>query len=140
MVEDNIKKARTIVSSLRKLLLNYELEETFCKSQIELCEIKQNKYRNGRSKWEKKQFILVSADLEKNNIMLKQIEKAKNDLSKNCDLILSNYNEDYRNIFSLFYIKEKTVEEISNKLKLPLNDIISIINRMNDDFIDLYEE
>lgn len=138
-MEDKIKKARTIIASLRKLLLNYELEELFCKKHIEIQKIKLEKFKNSRSKWGRKQFILTNAELDKNLIMLEQLNKSKKDLSANADLLLSSYNPTYKNIFSKFYIEEKTVEEISDKLKIPINEVRDIINKMNDDFIELYD-
>lgn len=135
---EEIKEATTIVDRIKKLLYNFDLAITYAKGEIKLREANINLYANDGRRYSQRRFINAKVDKERFEIYIKELENAKREILDNLEIILSKYTERYKRVFIMYFIENKSYDEICSETNYAPDGLKDIIVKLKKDLIQMY--
>ncbi len=120
------------ISKLRKTLMEYDFEILNAKSELALIEANVQKY--ARSKKKIARYTEWRIAEEKTKTYISKLEKGLENTLSYLNLLLAEYGIKERKIFKNYYLKQMSIEEISEKEKLEIEKVESIVSRLEEDF------
>ena len=130
----------TVVDKIRRLLLNYDLTVAYALGEIEIRKEIMALYKGDDRKPSQKKFIQAKVDLERYEIYVEEVIKAKKELVDNLNYVLKRYTERYQKIFWLALIEQKPYAEISDKTGYDYETIKKIVHRVREDIIGWFTD
>lgn len=134
---DNKKEAKTVVDKIRRLLFNYDMAIVYAKGEISFREADMELYR-GKGKVGAKKYAIARIDKERYEIYIEKIENAKSELLENLSIMLSKYNNKYKQVFMLFFIESKSYQEIADITHYSFEAVKYIIKRLKRDLLTMF--
>ena len=125
----------TIVDKIRRLFLNYDLTVAYALGEIEIRKEIMDLYRGDTRKTSQKKFIQAKIDLERFEVYVEEIVKAKKELENNLMYVLNRYSSRYKNIFWWACIENISYQEISDKTGYSYESIKKIVHKVKEDII-----
>ena len=125
----------TVVDKIRRLLLNYDLTVAYALGEIKIRQEIMSLYRGDTRKPSQKKFIQAKIDLERYEVYVEEIIKAKKELVDNLNYVLKRYNDRYQKIFWLACIEKKPYAEISDVTGYNYETIKKIVHKVKEDII-----
>lgn len=120
------------VSKLRKTLMEYDLEILNAKSELALIEANVQKF--ARSKKRIARYTEWRIAEEKTKTYIQKLEKGLENTLNYLDLLLVEYGIKERKVFKSYYLKQMSVEEISQAENLEIEKVANTIERLKKDF------
>lgn len=120
------------VSKLRKTLMEYDLEILNAKSELALIEANVQKF--ARSKKRIARYTEWRIAEEKTKTYIQKLEKGLENTLNYLDLLLVEYGIKERKIFKSYYLKQMSIEEISQAENLEIEKVANTIERLKKDF------
>lgn len=120
------------VSKLRKTLMEYDFEILNAKSELALIEANVQKF--ARSKKRIARYTEWRIAEEKTKTYIQKLEKGLENTLNYLDLLLVEYGIKERKVFKSYYLKQMSIEEISQAENLEIEKAASIIERLKKDF------
>jgi len=136
-MNSDTKEAKTVVDKIRKLLFNYDMAIVYAKGEIKFREADMELYK-GKGKFGAKKYALARIDKERYEIYIDKIEAAKSDLLDNLAIMLDKYNEKYKQVFVLFFIENKSYQDIAEITHYSFEAVKVIIKRLKSDLLTMY--
>lgn len=137
-MEEEKSEGKTIITKIQKLLLNCDLTIVWCKGEISILSNVMKRYEHDNRKYAQRRFISAKVDKERFEIMVDDIENTKKEIVDNLDVVLSKYQQVYRDVFMKHYIEGKTYLEISKELNYSKEAIKWMARRLRDDLITIF--
>lgn len=128
-----------IVKKIKKLALNYDLWLIYADSKIKSSKARMELLKGFTSKRRRKSFTYAKIDYEKYTKFYEEIAKEKQELFDNLKMIFERHNKNYYDVFVLYYLKGKSIEEISQSLGISNTATQKIIYKINDEVIFAYK-
>ena len=138
MCENEKKDAETIVKKIKRLLYNYDLAIVEAKGQLGLRQAAYDMYKNDNRKFAVRKFLSAKIDIDRLNIYIEKIQVAKNDLYDGLNLELDKYNPRYRQVFTMYFLDEKSYTEIAYETKYSRDAIKKIIQKLKKELLEIY--
>ena len=135
---ESTRTAKTIIDKIKQLLYNYDLAIVYANGEIKLREATMSLYSNDTRKKSQMRFINAKVDKERFEDYVADLENAKREILDNLDIILSKYTEKYKRIFIMFFIENRSYDEICEKTNYTPDAVNKIISKLKSDVIDLY--
>lgn len=120
------------VSKLRKTLMEYDLEILNAKSELALIEANVQKF--ARSKKRIARYTEWRIAEEKTKTYIQKLEKGLENTLNYLDLLLVEYGIKERKVFKSYYLKQMSIEEISQAENLEIEKVANTIERLKKDF------
>lgn len=120
------------VSKLRKTLMEYDFEILNAKSELALIEANVQKF--ARSKKRIARYTEWRIAEEKTKTYIQKLEKGLENTLNYLDLLLVEYGIKERKVFKSYYLKQMSIEEISQAENLEIEKVADIIERLKKDF------
>lgn len=120
------------VSKLRKTLMEYDFEILNAKSELALIEANVQKF--ARSKKRIARYTEWRIAEEKTKTYIQKLEKGLENTLNYLDLLLVEYGIKERKVFKSYYLKQMSIEEISQAENLEIEKVANIIERLKKDF------
>lgn len=127
-------KRLNVSTQLRKTLYTYDVLIANNESKIKQNEIKMEMNANLRTKREKKAYTTAKIERDKARQHLNDLVGAKRALLREIDKILTKYTGAYKQIFEWYFIENKTIKQIAERLKRDKVTIARIIHRLKLEF------
>ncbi len=120
------------ISKLRETLMEYDFEIMNAKSELALIEANVQKY--ARSKKRITRYTEWRIAEEKTKTYIHKLEKGLENTLNYLDLLLTEYGIKERKVFKSHYLKQMSIEEISQTENLGIEEVANIIERLEKDF------
>lgn len=137
-MKNDTRQATTIVDRIKKLLYNYDLSIEYAKGQIKLRQATINLYSNDTRKYSQRKFLIAKIDKDRYENYIAELEDAKRSILDNLDILLSKYTERYKQVFIMYFLQNKTYDEICDATNYAPDGLKDIIARLKGDLIQLY--
>lgn len=131
---------KTVVDKIRRLLLNYDLTVAYALGEIEIRKEIMNLYRGDDRKPNQKKFVQAKIDLERFEVYVEEIVKAKKELVDNLEYVLKRYTERYKSVFWMACIEQKSFKEISEITGYSYDAVNKIVHRVREDIICWFKD
>jgi hypothetical protein len=125
----------TVVEKIRRLLLNYDLTVAYALGEIKIRQEIMKLYKGDTRKPSQKKFVQAKIDLERYEVYVEEIVKAKKELVDNLNYVLKRYNDRYKSVFWLHCIEKKTYDEIVEKTGYSYEACKKICQKVKADII-----
>ena len=135
---DEIKQATTIVDRIKKLLYNFDLAIVYAKGEIRLREANINLYANDTRRYAQRRFVVAKVDKERFENYITELENAKREITDNLEIILSKYTERYKRVFIMYFIENKSYDEIASETHYAIDGLKDIVAKLKKDLIQMY--
>lgn len=129
-----------IVDKIRKLLMNYDLTVAYALGEITIRKEIMELYKGDERKPNQKKFIQAKIDVERYEVYVEEIVKAKKELVDNLNYVLSRYTERYRSVFWLACIEKKSFKEISEQTGYSYDTVNKIVHKVKEDIIHCFTD
>lgn len=120
------------ISKLRETLMKYDFEILNAKSELALIEANVQKY--ARSKKKIARYTEWRIAEEKTKTYIHKLEKGLENTLNYLELLLVEYGIKERKVFKSYYLKQMSIEEISQTENLGIEEVANIIERLEKDF------
>lgn len=120
------------ISKLRETLMEYDFEILNAKSELALIEANVQKY--ARSKKKIARYTEWRIAEEKTKTYIHKLEKGLENTLNYLELLLVEYGIKERKVFKSYYLKQMSIEEISQTENLGIEEVANIIERLEKDF------
>lgn len=131
---------KNVVDKIRRLLLNYDLTVAYALGEIEIRKDIMELYRGDERKPSQKKFVQAKIDLERYEIYVEEVVKAKNKLEKNLMYVLNRYTSRYKDIFWWHCIEQKSYDEIAEKTGYSVVALKKIVHNVKQDIIGWFTD
>lgn len=138
IMTEQTRQATTIVERIKKLLFNYDLAIVYAKGEIQLRRAAMDLYSNDTRKNSQKKFVVAKIDKERFEDYVADLENAKKEILDNLEIILSKYTERYRQVFIMYFLENKTYDEICAKTNYAPDGLKYAIDKLKKDLIQMY--
>lgn len=123
----------TIAEKIRKMLLNIDLMLLEAKSEY-LIAVQQVKVNSQvKSDYFKKLALEAKVKRESYKLYIKNLEVIKQEILNKLNDILSVYSEEEKEIWKLYFLEEKPIEEIAKKFNYTTFKVEKIIKKLKGD-------
>ena len=137
MTEDT-KQAKNVIQKLKKLLYNYDLALVYAKGEIKLREATMNLYSQDKRRYSQRKFLVAKVEKERFEDYISDLENSKREILDNLDIILSKYTPKYKQVFIMYFLENRSYDEIASETHYTFDGICDIIAKLKKDVIDLY--
>lgn len=120
------------ISKLRETLMEYDFEILNAKSELALIEANVQKY--ARSKKKIARYTEWRIAEEKTKTYIHKLERGLENTLNYLELLLVEYGIKERKVFKSYYLKQMSIEEISQTENLGIEEVANIIERLEKDF------
>lgn len=120
------------ISKLRNTLMEYDFELLNAKSELTIIQAKVQKF--ARSKKKVARYTEWRVAEEKTKTYIHKLELGLDQTLEYLDLLLVEYGIKERKVFKSYYLKEMSIEEISQTENLEIEKVAEIIERLEKDF------
>lgn len=121
-----------IIERLKKTLLKFDLEIARVEGEISFYSEKMDLTCQSTKKDDLKTFALAKIQKENYEVFLNRLKAYKLAILTNVKHVLDKYDGTYYNVFQKRYFENKTIEQISEELQLPLPTVWQIANRLEE--------
>lgn len=130
-------RSKGVIAKIKKSLVNYDLLIENIKSEIELREEKMDFLSCSTKKKDLKDFAVAKVEKENYEVFLSRIQRQKNSLVRRVQIVIDKYYYDNHNIFSLYYIEEKSLDEIEAITGINKKALDGLIQRIDNDIFEI---
>lgn len=120
------------ISKLRETLMEYDFEILNAKSELALIEANVQKYARSRKRITRYTEWRIAE--EKTKTYIHKLEKGLENTLNYLELLLVEYGIKERKVFKSYYLKQMSIEEISQTENLGIEEVAEIIERLEKDF------
>ena len=131
---------KTVVDKIRRLFLNYDLTVAYAMGEIEIRKQIMELYKGDERKPSQRKFIQAKIDLERYEIYVDAIIKAKKELEKNLLFVLNRYSSRYKDIFWKHCIELKSYDEIAETTGYSVVALKKIVHTVKQDVIGWFTD
>ena len=131
---------KTVVDKIRRLFLNYDLTVAYAFGEIEIRKQIMELYKGDERKPSQRKFIQAKIDLERYEIYVEAIVKAKKELEKNLLFVLNRYSSRYKDIFWKHCIELKSYDEIAEITGYSVVALKKIVHTVKQDVIGWFAD
>jgi DNA-directed RNA polymerase specialized sigma24 family protein len=136
MKEEN-KKIQTVVDRIRVLLFNYDLAIQMAQTEIKKRTADIELYKGHGGKTGRK-FLVAKVEKERYERYVNELIILKNELIEGLEIILDKYSNSYKQVFMLYFIERKSLEEIKRQTCYSLTAIKYIVNKFRSELITMF--
>jgi len=135
--EDN-KQAQNIITRIKKLLFNLDLTVVYAQGEIKLRHSTMKLYEGATSKWKQRKYVEAKVDAERLAIYQEDVERDKKEILEGIENILAKYQPRYKRVFIMYFLQDKTYQEIADETNYSLVAINKIIAKLKSDLLTFY--
>ena len=128
-------KPNNSAEKIRKLFFNYDLELLAGKGELDLNKAKIKRYATKKNKKELELYTSSLIEEAKITTYIEQLTKGKNEVYENLEAILKTYTPKYRDIWMMYFISQKTHQEISDATFYSIENVKKVIKKLKNDLI-----
>jgi len=137
-MNDETKQAKNVIAKIKQLLYNYDLAIVYANGEIKLRQATMKLYSQDKRKNSQRKFIVAKIDKERFEDYIEDLENAKREIMDNLDIILSKYTPKYKQVFIMFFIENRSYDEIANETHYSFDGVCDIIAKLKKDVINMY--
>jgi DNA-directed RNA polymerase specialized sigma24 family protein len=137
-VQEDVKKATDMIQKIKRLLYNYDLAIVEAKGQYELRQAAMRRYSQDKRKFAVRKKLAAKIDCDRIDTYINEINSKKQEVYDNLMLVLDRYNKRYTKVFMMYFIEEKTYEEIATVTSYSRDAIRTIVRRLKNDILDIF--
>lgn len=138
-MSENVKsEAKTIIEKIKRILFNCDLTIAYAKGEINLRNSIMSLYEGDMRKKSQQKFIRAKIEKERFELFVDEVEHTKTEIKENLNLIFDKYQPKYRQVFLLFFLEDKSYQEIAEQTNYSFEMIKLVIRRLKNDLITLY--
>lgn len=138
IVQEDVKKATDMIQKIKRLLYNYDLAIVEAKGQYELRQAAMRRYSQDKRKFAVRKKLAAKIDCDRIDTYINEINSKKQEVYDNLMLVLDRYNKRYTKVFMMYFIEEKTYEEIATVTSYSRDAIRTIVRRLKNDILDIF--
>lgn len=139
MNENVCIQAKNVLDKIKRLLLNYDLLLDYAKGERDLRLNYMNLNKQVKTKAGQKLYILSKVELDRFNIFIEEITKAKEELLNNLSNTLEMFEEKNHKILKKYYLENKSVDEIAKSYRRKPKDVEAVVSAFALNIISFYE-
>ena len=137
-MQEDVKKATDMIQKIKRLLYNYDLAIVEAKGQYELRQAAMRRYSQDKRKFAVRKKLAAKIDCDRIDTYINEINSKKQEVYDNLMLVLDRYNKRYTKVFMMYFIEEKTYEEIATVTSYSRDAIRTIVRRLKNDILDIF--
>lgn len=137
-LSEQTKEAKSIVDKIKKLMYNCDLTLAWAYGEIRLHEATMKLYEGDMKRKSQQKYVDAKINKERLEIFAADIEHTKQETTDNLNLILDKYQPKYRDVFRMFFLEDKTYQDIADTTNYSFEAIKWIIRKLRNDLITLY--
>ena len=135
---ENTNNNNNVIDKIRRLLLNYDLTVGYALGEIKIRQEIMDLYRGDNRKPSQKKFVQAKIDIERYEIYVEEIVKAKKELENNLMFVLNRYTPKYKDIFWWACIEQRNYAEIEELTDYSYPTIKQIVRKVKEDIIGYF--
>lgn len=129
--------SKNVLTQIKKTLFNYDLQIERVKSEIEYRKETMDFLACETNKSKVKQFYQSKIEKENYEVYLSRLLLQRTSLIRRLNIAVSKYFDGYGDLFVDYFINCLPLNELTNKYNLEENAVSNIINKIQNNLIEL---
>lgn len=138
MEASNTTKGYEIAKSIRKTLFRIDLSLTYAEAERRLAHEKYKLHSKETSKKGKKAAMRAKMRERCYQTYVDNVTGIREDVLGGVEWVLQRYTPKYRDVWVMYFLEQRTVEEMMDKLSYSKTSINRIIKQLKDDISEAY--
>lgn len=136
--DSNTEKGYQIAGNLRKTLFRIDLAITYAEGERKLAHERYKLDSKIGTKKAKKAAERAKMRERCYGVYLKNVEGIKNDVMGGIEYVLSRYAPKYRGVWVMYFLEQRSIDEICGKLDYSRRSVDRIVKTLKDDLCETY--